>query len=402
MMRDGDAKSVERNAVPARLVTIDVLRGIAATWVVLYHAQGFFRRNTEATLWNGGVFDLWVEPTQQMVAFLLFGTGFLGVPLFFVISGFCIHLPFAATDRRLDPGSFAKRRLTRLYPAYLATCLAGFSMAVARGGLGESPATLTNLAGHLFFWHYDWPIVHDGAEFTIVLWSIVVEVHFYVLYAFLLGTLRRIGVGTASVACLAIGVVYRIAWFASGLEDSGTVALLEPHRFALARLGEWLLGAWAAETYASGRLGATTSTRLLGRGGVIGGLSLVAGSVLFVAFLGGAQTTTEVPTTIGLAWIMTSLVSLEARGEFALADGLRRACIWLGDRSYSLYLIHYLTIGLIGEIAARSLGIVDKDAAGGTAIWFGVTAVSVTGAFVAAHVLYVLVERPSHQLARRF
>ena len=56
-----------------------------------------------------------------------------------------------------------------LYPAYAVTCPAGFVLAVARSGLGEDVATWSNLAGHLAFWHYDFPFATHGAELTIVL-----------------------------------------------------------------------------------------------------------------------------------------------------------------------------------------------------------------------------------------
>ncbi len=384
-----------------RLISVDLLRGLAALAVLLYHAQGFFRRNAVATIWGGGIYDLWVEPGQQVVAYLLFGFGFLGVPLFFVISGFCIHLPFADRSRPLKPGPFARRRFIRLYPAYLATCLVGFAFAIAKQGLGEAHATLSNLVGHLFFWHYDYPIAPHGVEFTIVIWSIVIEVHFYAMYALIFGALLRVGIGRAAAIGLVVGLIYRGVWAAGGLGDAGMVALLEPHRFALARFGEWLLGAWIAQEYATGRLRELARSRWFGWNGVWLGLGLVLSSVLGIALLHGRQYSAELPTTIGFAWLLASLLTLELSDRFNLRGRFRRVALWLGDRSYSLYLVHYLAIGFAGEVFARLMNVPDKDALAGTPVWFGVTLGAICLALVAADLMYRLIERPSHQLARR-
>src|SRR5262245_37320632 len=91
-----------------RLVAIDALRGLAALAVVLTHMP----RQTH------GEFD-WL-----FFAFLPLDFGTLGVPLFIVLSGFCIHLATAqraATGgrARVKWGQFWKRRLVRLYPPYV-------------------------------------------------------------------------------------------------------------------------------------------------------------------------------------------------------------------------------------------------------------------------------------------
>ncbi len=384
-----------------RLVTVDLLRGLAALFVLLYHSQSFFRGTPVANIWDGGIYQLGVEPAHQLAAYLLFGFGFLGVPLFFVISGFCIHLPFTTPTKAMKLGAFGIRRFIRLYPAYLVTCLVGFVYVIAKFGFGEGSATLTNMVGHLVFWHYDYPVVPGGVEFTVVIWSIVIEVHFYILYALLLGGLRRLGMGRAAVIALALGVAYRVAWAFGDFHGPGTVALLEPHRFAIARFGEWLLGAWVAELYATGKLEAWSESAWLGWGGVRFSIAAVLGSVLGIALLGGTQSTAEFPTTLGFTWLLASLLALEVSGRFEMHGRGQRVAIWLGDRSYSLYLVHYLAIGFTGEVCARLLGLTEKFSLGGSPTWLGVTALAVVVALVSADLMYRLIEHPSHQLARR-
>src|SRR5688572_11480111 len=98
----------------ARLRSIDALRGIAALGVVLYHAieQG-------KHVVPNNLFEYPVRLIQFLSSF-----GYIGVFLFFVISGFCIHLQWArARASGLEPdirfGPFWKRRLRRLYPPYI-------------------------------------------------------------------------------------------------------------------------------------------------------------------------------------------------------------------------------------------------------------------------------------------
>ncbi|HEU4433174.1 MAG TPA: acyltransferase, partial [Pyrinomonadaceae bacterium] len=97
-----------------RLRSIDALRGIAALGVVLYHAV------EQGPKWlPNNLFDYPVRALQFVSSF-----GYIGVFLFFVISGFCIHLQWAkARATGVEPdirfGPFWKRRLRRLYPPYV-------------------------------------------------------------------------------------------------------------------------------------------------------------------------------------------------------------------------------------------------------------------------------------------
>src|SRR6185436_12341947 len=103
---------------PTRLRGIDALRGIAALGVVFYHAveQG------EKVL-PQNFLQYPVRVAQTLSSF-----GYISVFLFFVISGFCIHLQWAkAKAAGVKPeirfGAFWKRRLRRLYPPYIIALL---------------------------------------------------------------------------------------------------------------------------------------------------------------------------------------------------------------------------------------------------------------------------------------
>ncbi len=95
---------------------LDIWRGVACLMVVLHHA-GFALTWTDTDV--EGI-EGWLR--WGIVAFLRRMD--LGVPLFFVISGYCIGASVDATRRRGSSSlAFLKRRIWRIYPPYWAALL---------------------------------------------------------------------------------------------------------------------------------------------------------------------------------------------------------------------------------------------------------------------------------------
>lgn len=109
-----------KGAEESRLLALDSLRALAALGVLLYHyTKGY---------------ELIVRPHATPVP--PFAWGYLGVDLFFVISGFVIALTL---QRSASFAYFALGRVARLYPAYLAcAALSG----IVTFGVGFNPATI--------------------------------------------------------------------------------------------------------------------------------------------------------------------------------------------------------------------------------------------------------------------
>src|SRR4051794_24338586 len=106
-----------------RLASVDFLRGFAALAVVFHHALFY-----DAPPSN--------PPGYFRVAYSILHHGQLGVPLFFVISGFCIHLNWArryaeSGQQGLDFLRFWKRRFHRLYPPYFIALYLSMGLVVA-------------------------------------------------------------------------------------------------------------------------------------------------------------------------------------------------------------------------------------------------------------------------------
>lgn len=163
------------NPIQMRAGNIDGLRAIAMTAVVACHAG-------------------------------IFAIGWMGVWLFFVISGYAVTASVLAR-----PGSFRQfgiRRLRRIAPIYWAYIMIGL---IVVGGAADWRAVLglvtftNNLAG-MFGGHYlccgRWPTGH--------LWTISVEMQFYVVYGALLFLAPRRVTILALLAMLFVAPLYRL------------------------------------------------------------------------------------------------------------------------------------------------------------------------------------------------
>lgn len=188
------------NASP-RLRSIDALRGIAALGVVIYHAvdQG------KQALPN----NLLAYPFRVIQFISSFG--YIGVFLFFVISGFCIHLQWAksrAAGQKPDIrfGSFWKRRLRRLYPPYLIALACYLLLTAWTAGIDLTHFFFYDLGMHLLMLHN----LDPKTCYTIngVFWTLAIEEQLYLAYFVLLFLRVRWGWTVTIAVCLGA----RLAW----------------------------------------------------------------------------------------------------------------------------------------------------------------------------------------------
>jgi peptidoglycan/LPS O-acetylase OafA/YrhL len=154
---------------------IDSLRFIAIFSVVLFHLHG------ELLLRSGRIIP--VEPRYAWLARFL-SQGNRGVPLFFVISGFILGLPFARQrlqqGRVVSLGKYFLRRLTRLEPPYIISYLvAALLIGAYTRGTGITRFYLEHVGIGIVYLHS--LVFHTVNPENPVTWSLEIEIQFYIL-----------------------------------------------------------------------------------------------------------------------------------------------------------------------------------------------------------------------------
>jgi len=199
------SKSIPRNngLANGRFQSIDALRGIAALGVVFYHAVWQSSSAVPANLFR------WPVKSLQFLS----SFGYIGVFLFFVISGFCIHLQWAKSRANGQPpsiqfGSFWRRRLRRLYPPYLIAFALFLLMAAFSTGINFTHFFVYDVVMHLLMLHNLDP--NTCYSINGVFWTLAIEEQLYLAYFLLLFIRSRCGWGPTLVICAAA----RVGWFA--------------------------------------------------------------------------------------------------------------------------------------------------------------------------------------------
>jgi peptidoglycan/LPS O-acetylase OafA/YrhL len=232
-MTAGQTKAI----ATTRLRSIDALRGIAAFGVVLYHAvtQG-------AQL----VPDNFLRYPVRLVQF---GSsfGYIGVFLFFVISGFCIHLQWAKAraagqEPEIPFGSFWKRRIRRLYPPYLIALALYLGLTAWTVGIDITHFFIYDIGMHVLMLHNLDPKTCYSVNG--VFWTLAIEEQLYLAYFLLLFLRARWGWGLTLVVCL----LARAGWMAfSHIVWLKTGAGIPVPEAAASHWFTWALGAIGVE-----------------------------------------------------------------------------------------------------------------------------------------------------------
>jgi peptidoglycan/LPS O-acetylase OafA/YrhL len=162
------------------IAPLDGLRGIAVAWVIAFHVYALRRT----------LGDPWVELMASSPLEPVVGAGYLGVDLFFLISGFLLALPWFvhAAQGRPAPSArgFYARRIRRIVPAYyvqLALLFVIVLPSLAGAGYWRSDlyVYLWNAVAHALFLHNTTPLTSGSMETNGALWTLAVEAQFYLL-----------------------------------------------------------------------------------------------------------------------------------------------------------------------------------------------------------------------------
>ena len=302
---------------------IEVLRGIAAMSVLLFHCIGLLPWNVSET------------------PLAIFSVGLIGVDLFFAISGYVITASVIRQKDRPDYTTyFWRARLARILPLYYITTTV-FLLAVSSAAL-DKEATLQILS-HLFLAHS----FFQNAVFSIngVTWSLSIELQFYALAFFIVPLIARASRNTllAGYFVVLCGVLaYRFAcWYwltKAGAPDDAFIHLFSQ---VPALIDSFVLGGLICML----KLPRLTRVQTVLLGLMTFGLLIL----IYVIYDGSApRHWTSMPMTV----LSRSLVAWFVGAALLLAISIRTSLAWwpmleLGKISYGIYLWHLIVLYLV-------------------------------------------------------
>jgi peptidoglycan/LPS O-acetylase OafA/YrhL len=311
-----------------RYPELTALRGLAAVCVVATHAA----------FWTGRYDD-------GRLGMLLARLD-VGVAVFFALSGFLLVRPWlaAAGGAGTPPRTrdYARARVLRIVPGYVLTVLAAYLLVASPTGNGVRALlrslTLTQI--------YPGTQQHLGLT---QMWSLAVEVSFYVILPLLaLGLLR---LRTTRARCVALGVLALVSpvWW-----------VLRPHWDAPLEAQYWLPGylAWFAAGMALSVLAVQREAGRTALGDAVtrtpGSVWVVGAAAFVVAATPVAGPATLVPAEAGAAAVKSVLYTVVVVCVLApLVTGSRSPLViwlrhpvlqWLGRVSYEVFLVHLIVI----------------------------------------------------------
>lgn len=345
-----------------KLQGIEAARGVAAVMVLLLHATNMLRDPGQPTHVPFG-------------GFFLFGRA--GVDFFFVLSGFIIaHVHAGDASRPSAFGLFWRKRLLRIYPTYwavLALYCALLAISPSRERAEQDPwhvfASVLLLPDN-----YAYPIVA-------VAWSLRHELLFYALFSLVI-LHRRLGL--AALGAWFAAVLFNIVW---------TMAAGQP----------WFEGAWGDIVFRVFNiqfLFGLAAAEMLRRGDAPRpGLMAAVGAALFLAngmaesFLPAVMQ--EWPPrhlvyALASALAIYGLATLDRQGRTRVP----RAMLAVGSASYSVYLLHILSVLILAELLKRARPFLDLPL---EIVYLLVVVITVAASVVFSR----LVERPLMRIGNR-
>lgn len=346
------------------LKSLDSLRGLLAVYVLFGHARWLLWVGHSA--WLRLPHNAWQTPLVYASSALRFGHE--AVMVFFVLSGFFIHLRAAEQLAgegvpNLSATRFYRRRAHRLVAPYLFALLITFSLdtvghsqfprlyaaatgdqlvdqTIARGGY-RAQSVLPALALLPSTLGYDFGT--NGP-----LWSIAYEVVYYALYPFWLALRTRsaiVGFGVVPLACLSVTLLH---------VDSGLLLVLLHYPV-------WLAGAGIAEWLVHRRLNVS---------------SFVVPSALFLGGMTMHLLSPAGPLQVGAAVVFGSaaVLGFAALPEVISTSRFFAMAAYLGVRSYTIYMVHFPVLALLSAWVIQTRGARPDD--GWLALAGGILAVA--------------------------
>lgn len=370
------ARAATRNHFSSndQLPSLTALRGVAALWVVVYH------------------YSVQCFPTLDVTDYThFFHKGYLAVDMFFMLSGFVLthvyHRKFLG-DVDGNYRGFVIARIARIYPLHVLVLILFVATAVAASWSGDFsirslekiPLQGSESVAAFFANIFLVQGLNAGKlSWNYPSWSISVEFMAYLLFPFILPLIWRASASAKwALAILLVGLLGLFAYIAQDNFDQwdGPIALLRC-------FPEFLIGTLLYCAFRSAPSGIGIE-----RDGSVFGILLVTLALLHF----GAS-----DLLVTFLFALLILASVRNAGRFAEWANMR-ALVWLGDISYSIYLIHSFIQCLAMKLLAR-FGIYKlADLSPYKSLAF--MAPMLVLCLIAAHLSYFCFEVPSRRYVR--
>jgi len=310
---------------PYRL--LDAWRGVAALWVVLLHIR---------------------LPGVPAPLYAFSAGGHLGVPMFFVISGYCIaNAAMRSLSKPQPVAHFLKARVRRIYPPYFFASLIAVLLSLLLTVLIQHHLVKSSQIAELNLFHQGWRFYVGALTITQlplhtalivrVFWSLCYEVAFYAVVALLLFCAIRAKQASRLLDALSLLTVGTLVW----LNLAGSAC---PFPWNL--WPQFGLGVLVYQVLAQPQRKAPQGVFLLCS-------ALIAVYALRHGSEGGADGLSDGFQAffyLGFAVVLLLLF----RWDASLARSWpARLFSWVGLFSYSLYLIHLLALGIVTQGLSR-------------------------------------------------
>ena len=323
---------------------IQFLRALAVSLVILSHSK--------FSMWSGG---------------------FVGVDMFFVVSGYVIGLSLIRERNQSNSNSlkrFFQRRFFRIFPPLAATivgsCVYAYLILPFDRSqdyfIQQARAALFSYANFFFIFHkMDYFLQEANSTFFLHTWSLGIEEQFYILVPILIAIIgikyrskassdhfriwRNVFRTIALISAICALIIHLNVYTFSTPEFSQLVLFYSP----LTRSWEFFVGMLIALHLSTQTL--TSPERLQSK---LGSRALLSASIglLLIALIGYQQGTLSQFSASSLTAVATGLFIL-IRNEFNFAENRfirNRVIQTIGNASYSIYLWHWIGVSVAADI----------------------------------------------------
>jgi len=325
------------------------LRGLAALWVMLYHLREYIGLD------------------------VILKHGYLAVDFFFILSGFVLALTYqekivnAGHNKIAIIGGFYVKRIARIFPLHLFVLILMLVTFLIINGIKSNDILVGRFALDAFFQQLflvqNWGFT-ERLVWNVPSWSISTEIMAYIVFPFIVMSTNKWGVFVRTITVIFLLLIVATIFFLSNADNIGDKI---PQLGVYRCLVEFSLGVYVYSLYQQ-------KAMLVSSGKVVGLILLLVIGLLFV----------DVPNyfyvPLLLLLVFYWVINVDEKYTKCLCNP---ALLWLGDISYSIYLIHYFAKDLL------KFSVSDLSLIGATEL-----VVYFTVVIIASHLTYKYVEMP--------